>query len=108
MTIHVEALTFPTIIGILDSERITPQDVVVDASIDYCYKHSEFLNYAELIATIESQMIEKKYELLEEALIDITTLLLSKYPQIKNIHLKISKPDIITNAKVALSINIKH
>ena len=108
MTIHIDALTFSAIIGILDFERVTPQDVVVDASIDYCYKNSEFINYAEVIATIESQIIEKKYELLEDALTDITTLILSNYPQIKNIYLKISKPDIISNAKVALSINIKH
>ncbi len=108
MTIHIDALTFPTIIGILDFERITPQNVVVDATIDYCYKNSDFINYAEVIATIESQIIEKKYELLEDALTDITILLLLKYPQIKNIYLKISKPDIISNAQVALSINVKN
>jgi len=108
MTIHIEALTFPAIIGILDSEHITPQEVIVDSTIDYCYRNNNFINYAELIATIESQIIEKKYGLLEDALTDITALLLSTYPQIKNIHLKISKPDIISNAKVALSINRKN
>jgi len=78
MTIHIEALTFPAIIGILDSEHITPQEVIVDSTIDYCYRNNNFINYAELIATIESQIIEKKYGLLEDALTDVALLDSSK------------------------------
>ena len=108
MTIHIEALKISAIIGILDFERITPQEVIVDATIDYCYKNSDFINYADVIGIIETEIIEKKYELLEDALTDITTLLILKYPQIKRILLKISKPNIIPNAKVALSICIEN
>ena len=108
MTIHIDALKFSAIIGLLDFERITAQDVIVDATIDYCYKNSNFINYAEVIAIIEAEIIEKKYELLEDALADITKLLIVKYPQIKEIALKISKPNIIPNAEVALSMSIKN
>jgi len=108
MTIHIDTLTFSAIIGILDFERVTPQDVVVNASIDYCYKNSRFINYAEVITIIKSQIIKKKYELLEDALTDISDNLLKKYTQIKKINLKITKPTIIPNAKVSLSINIKN
>lgn len=40
MTIHIEDLRFQAIIGILDFERTTPQDVVVDLTIKYKYKKS--------------------------------------------------------------------
>jgi dihydroneopterin aldolase len=108
MTIHIDALTFSTIIGILDFERTTPQEVIVDATIDYCYIDSNFINYAEVIATIEDEITKKKYELLEDALTDITDILLKQYSQIKQIYLKITKPNIIPNAKVSLSLSIKN
>lgn len=111
MTIHIEALTFSTIIGILDFERIEAQTVVVDASINYVYSQDAFINYAEVIATIETLMIEKKYALLEDALTDIQDKLLKTYPKIIKLSLKITKPNIINHAKVALSLewrNPKH
>jgi len=105
MTIHIDTLTFSTIIGILDFERIIPQDVIIDATIDYCYQKNSFINYAEVITLIEKRIIQEKYELLEDALTDLSNILLKKYTQIKKIDLKITKPDIIKNAKVSLSIN---
>lgn len=108
MSIHIEALTFSTIIGLLDFERVTPQDVIIDATIDYCYKENKFINYADVISLLEQEMIEKKYELLEDALSEITDTLLKRYTQIKKIYLKITKPNIIPNAKVSLSISKKN
>ena len=107
MTIDISELKLSTIIGILDFERITPQDVIVDATIDYCYKDSDFINYAEVINLIEKQLIENKYQLLEDALNNITSKLLKTYTQIKKIELKITKPNIIPNAKVSLSLEKK-
>ena len=104
MTIHISELKLSTIIGILDFERVTPQDVLIDATIDYCYKNNDFINYAEIITLIEKQLMENKYELLEDALNEITNKLLEKYAPIKKINLKITKPNIIPNAKVSLSL----
>lgn len=103
MTIHIEALTFKAIIGILDFERITPQNIIVDLLIDYDYSEDNFINYADVIVMIESLIVEKKYKLLEDALIDIEHNLLINYAQINKFKLKITKPDIINHAKVALS-----
>ena len=103
MTIHIEKLTFECIIGILDFERINAQKVIVDLQIDYNYTEGYFINYAEVINLIESNMIEKKYKLLETALNTLETELLSNYPKIDKLTLKISKPNIINNANVALS-----
>lgn len=103
MTIHIEELTFECIIGILDFERINAQKVIVDLQIDYNYAEDYFINYAEVINLIESNMIEKQYKLLETALNALETELLSNYPKIDKLTLKISKPNIINNANVALS-----
>jgi len=103
MTIHIEKLTFECIIGILDFERINAQKVIVDLQIDYNYTEDYFINYAEVINLIESNMIEKQYKLLETALNTLERELLSNYPKIDTLTLKISKPNIINNANVALS-----
>ena len=103
MTIHIEELTFECIIGILDFERITVQEVIVNLQIDYTYKNNLFINYVEVIQVIEDDMIKNKYELLETAINELKNILLLTYPQIQNLKLKITKPNIIKNAKVSLS-----
>lgn len=103
MTIHIESLSFDTIIGILDFERHTPQRVIIDATIDYNYTPDYFINYADVAQAIASQMQAQQYALLEEALEDISKHILDNYSQIKSLFLKISKPDILPNATVSLS-----
>ena len=105
MTIHIEELTFECIVGILDFERITPQTVIINLQIDYTYTNNFFINYVEVIHLIENDMIHKKYKLLETALNELEKKLLSTYPNIQSFNLKITKPKIIDNAKVALSKN---
>ena len=103
MTIHIEELTFECIVGILDFERINVQKVIVDLQIDYNYTEEYFINYTEVIHLIEHNMIDNKYKLLETALNELGKKLLSTYPKIESFNLKISKPNIINNANVALS-----
>ena len=107
MTIHIEELTFECIIGILDFERVNAQKVIIDLQIDYNYKNGSFINYAELISLIENDMVDKKYKLLETALIELEKKLLDTYPKIESFNLKIMKPNIINSAKVSLSKTFK-
>ena len=104
MTIHIEELTLSSIIGILDFERVTPQPIVINILIDYYYKNGQFINYAEVIQLVETLIKTKKYELLEDALNEIKNEIILTYPKIKKLILKISKPTIMTNSNVALSI----
>ncbi|KIM08551.1 MAG: dihydroneopterin aldolase [Sulfurovum sp. FS06-10] len=106
MTIHIEALTLNAIIGILDFERIHKQKIIVDVMFDYLYTHNNFINYADVIHLIEEDIKIKKYELLEEALENISNQLFNNYPQITQLTLKITKPNIIPHAKVALSLTL--
>ncbi len=103
MTIHIEALTFDVIIGLLDFERERPQRVIIDLDASYEYNNSEFIDYADMVLLIQNELKEKRYELLEDALIGLKEVLYSSYPQLQTLFLKISKPDILPQCTVSLS-----
>lgn len=102
MTIDIIDLEFETIIGILDFERITRQKVRINCSIDYKYD-KRFLDYALITKHIEEQMVNKEFELIEEALLSLKSSLKKEFPLISTLFLKISKPDILPNCEVSLS-----
>ena len=103
MTIHIEQLTFEAIIGLLDFEREHTQRVIIDLEATYDYKNGAFIDYADLAEMITIRIQENRYELLEDALLDLETLILSSYSHITALFLKIKKPDILQNCQVALS-----
>ncbi len=102
MKISIEKLTFKCIIGILDFERIKKQRVVIDIFFEYDFLDKDsFIDYSKVAAKVEKTMKEKKFELLEDAIATIEKQLKKKYP-IKNLKIKISKPDILKNCIVSL------
>ncbi len=103
MTIHIETLTFDVIIGLLDFERDRPQKVIIDLKASYDYSDEKFIDYADVVLLIQNELEEKRYALLEEALLGVKSVLCSAYPQLKSLSLKISKPDILPECTVALS-----
>ena len=103
MTIHIEALTFDVIIGLLDFERDRPQRVIIDLEASYEYNDGEFIDYADMVLLIQNELKEKRYELLEDALIGLKEILHNNYPQIQSLFLKLSKPDILPQCTVSLS-----
>ena len=102
MTIHIESLTFETIIGLLDFERERPQRVIIDLKASYAYE-KKYLDYAQIVILIQDELKTKKYELLEDALMGVKNTIIDSYPQIETLWLKITKPDIISKCSVALS-----
>lgn len=103
MTIHIEALTFDAIIGMLDFEREHPQKVTVDVILSYDYDDNTFIDYADLCELIEEETKAARFQLLEDALAHLEALIISAYPHMRSLSLKIGKPDIMPNAVVALS-----
>ena len=103
MTIHIEALTFDVIIGLLDFERDKPQRVIIDLKASYNYADEQFMDYTDISYLIQNELKVKRYELLEEALLGIKSVLCTTYPQLKTLYLKISKPNILPHCNVALS-----
>ncbi len=103
MTIHIEALTFDVIIGLLDYERDKPQQIIVDLEASYDYSDGEFIDYADMVLLIQNELKQKRYTLLEDALEGVKSILYTTYPQFKTLSLKISKPQILSQCTVALS-----
>ena len=103
MTIHIEALTFNVIIGLLDFEREKPQRVIIDVKALYAYNDNNFIDYADIVLLIQLHLKEKRYKLLENALLGLKETIYTSYPQLQNLSIKISKPDILTACSVALS-----
>ena len=103
MRIHIDALTFDVIIGLLDFERDRPQRVIIDLEASYDYRNENFIDYADMVFLIKTELQTKKYELLEEALLGIKQKLYTAYPQLQSLKLKIAKPDILPECSVALS-----
>jgi len=104
MTIEIEEYRFKTIIGILDFERTTPQDVTLYLRIEYTYKDT-FINYAEVAALLKKRMIEQKFLLIEDALRDLSQNLKKTFSQIEELRLKITKPSILPDCTVSVSEN---
>lgn len=103
MTIHIEDLTFPVIIGLLDFERDKPQTVIINLETSYDYCDEKFVNYADIVEHIQTKLKSERYELLENALLGLKDLLIQTYPQLKSLKIKIAKPDILPDCTVALS-----
>ena len=102
MTIHVEDLKFQCIIGILDFERITEQDIIINLEILYDYR-DEFINYADVVHTIKTLMTENKFLLLEDALSSLSKKLKKEFLLINTLSLKITKPSILPDCTVSVS-----
>lgn len=106
MTIHIEDLKFQSIIGILDFERVTEQDIIINATIEYDYK-DDFINYAEVAELIISNMQKSKFLLIEDALLSLQEKLKEKFSLINILNLKITKPSIMPNCRVSVSNTYK-
>lgn len=102
MTIHIESLTFEAIIGLLDFERDKPQRVVVDIEASYRFEN-DFIDYADIVALVQTDLKTNRYILIEDALNGLKDKITTVYPQIKTLRIKIAKPDILPVCNVALS-----
>ena len=104
MTIHIEDLKFQCIIGILDFERVTPQDVIVQCIIEYEYTN-DFINYADVVKTIKSDLLKNKYLLIEDALSKLSKKLKANFSLINTLSLRIAKPSVLPDCMVSVSDN---
>jgi len=102
MKIEINNLEFKCIIGILNFERAKKQKVIINVSFEYNFKDNAFIDYQEVANLIKKIMKQEKFQLLEDAIKNIENLLYQTY-DIKNLNLKISKPNILKNCIVSLS-----
>jgi dihydroneopterin aldolase len=103
MRIEIRELRIEAIIGILPEERHTPQPILVDLEADYRYDGEHFLDYAALAEWIRRILVEGKFGLLEEALVTLKEGIFDAYPSIDRLFLRLSKPEILPDCRVAVS-----
>jgi len=102
MQIHIEDLTFNTIIGILDLERTTEQKIIVNLKIDYTFE-KRFINYADVSEFVKEHIKTSEFLLLEDLLGSLSKNLKKKFPLINLLYLKVTKPSILPDCRVSLS-----
>ena len=102
MKIYIEDLKFQCILGILDFERTTLQDVTLNITIDYDFS-DEFINYADVVNLLKLTMREKKFLLIEDALEELAKTLQKEFSKINTLFLKITKPSILPDCTVSVS-----
>ncbi len=104
MKVSIKELSFKTIIGILPIERKQTQRVIIDINFEYVFykTNDEFIDYSSVAKTITKIMKKKKFLLIEDAIISLEKKLYKKY-NISELHIQITKPDILPNCKVSLS-----
>jgi dihydroneopterin aldolase len=106
-TIVIEELTFKAILGLLEKERNEEQLVVVDCKISYLDK-VKYIDYSKVCDVIQNMIIENKYTLIEDAVDDIEKKLKEMFPQMEELYLKVTKPEILKNALVGVEILRKY
>lgn len=105
--VHIHHLVFETILGILEFERLKPQKISVDLDLFYTQLPSKaYLDYMEIQELIQNTMREKQYFLIEDALKDLSQILKTRYKEITELFLKISKLEISPNSQVGASVKI--
>ncbi|GAA8230803.1 FolB domain-containing protein [Helicobacter pylori] len=105
--VHVHNLVFETILGILEFERLKPQKISVDLDLFYTeLPNKAYLDYMEIQEIIQNTMREKQYLLIEDALKDLSQILKTRYKEISELFLKISKLEISPNSQVGASVKI--
>ncbi|WQT08896.1 dihydroneopterin aldolase [Helicobacter pylori] len=107
--VHIHNLVFETILGILEFERLKPQKISVNLDLFYTQlPNKAYLDYMEIQELIQKMMQEKQYLLIEDALKDLSHALKTRYNEISELHLKISKLEISPNSQVGASVKICH
>jgi dihydroneopterin aldolase len=104
MKVFIEELEFKAILGILDFERKQKQKIVVDLDFEYDFnsKSKDFIDYSVVALDIKKTIRNKKFLLIEDAVLFLTKKLTKKY-KVRNINIKITKPNILKNCKVSVS-----
>ncbi|MCX2716875.1 dihydroneopterin aldolase [Helicobacter sp. MIT 21-1697] len=104
ITLHIENLLCEAIIGVLENERHTPQQLLVEAHITYMYKQEQYLDYTLISEMISHHLQINAYELLESALLGVIDELKTQFNVITRITLCIKKPQILAPLIVGASV----
>jgi dihydroneopterin aldolase len=104
--IHIEGLEVSALIGVYDWERKHQQRLIVDVELSADLSEAALtddvkytLNYAQISQGISDFAAQSQFKLIEALASHMVDWLLQSFPNLKSVRLKLSKPDILANAK---------
>ncbi len=104
--IHIEGLEVLALIGVYGWEREHQQRLIVDVELSADLSMAaqtddvdNTLNYAEIAQGIREFAAKSQYKLIEALASHMVDWLLKSFPKLKRVRLKLSKPDILANAR---------
>ena len=104
--IHIEGLEVLALIGVYDWERKHQQRLIVDVELNADLSLAaqtddvaNTLNYALITQGISDYAANSEFKLIEALASHMVDWLLQSFPMLKAVRLKLSKPDILANAK---------
>ncbi|MDU0354249.1 dihydroneopterin aldolase [Paraglaciecola aquimarina] len=104
--IHIERLEVLSLIGVYDWERKNQQrlllDIELQADLSVAAQSdnvNDTLNYALVAQKLIAVAKDSEFKLIEALASHLVDSLLQAFPAVENVRLKLSKPDILANAK---------
>ncbi|WP_149724508.1 dihydroneopterin aldolase [Campylobacter concisus] len=101
MTTIIKDYKFETIIGMLDFERVTKQEVQMNLEI--C--SASFIDYVLIIDFVKNFYNERQFQSVEESLEETSKALKEKFGSLTSLKMEILKTEILPNAVVGAKIN---
>ena len=99
--ISLHDLSIKTIIGVLEEERISPQEIIINLNLIY-KKTKNIIDYAEIYNLIKEIFEKNHFFYLEEAIEYVIDSIIKKFANISYLNLNIAKPSILPNCKVSV------
>lgn len=114
-TIRIEELTVHCVIGIIESERLRDQRILIDAELDTDFAAAaasdsidDTINYATVAEQLTQLAVEGRFYLVEVYVSHATAMLLERYPQLSRARVTVRKPDILPAARsVGVSLELR-
>lgn len=110
-SILVQDLQITMSIGVHDFEKETPQRVLISLELEIDENANpksdhidEVISYADIVEDIKALAASKHYELVETFAHDIASACLNSGPQAQRVSVEVSKPDILDEANVGVTI----
>ncbi|WP_148799134.1 dihydroneopterin aldolase [Campylobacter concisus] len=101
MTTIIKDYKFETIIGMLDFERVTKQEVQMNLEI----RSTSFIDYVLIIDFVKNFYNERQFQSVEESLEETSKALKEKFGSLTSLKMEILKTEILPNAVVGAKIN---
>jgi dihydroneopterin aldolase len=105
-TIELQRLSISCIVGILDFERVTAQEIFLDVSMDMDFAAAaesedihETVNYTDVAKELTQLVQTRKYLLIETMVEECAALVLERWSSVQTVRMAVHKPAAVPQAQ---------